>query len=614
MIQTAVIMAAGLGSRFGQYTECIPKGFIKCGGISMIERSIRVLIDCGIERIIIGTGYHKEKFELLATRFPQIECVFSPRYAETNSMYTLYNCREVVGDDDFLLLESDLVYEKRAITSLIDNPEPTVMLTTPLTKFQDQYYVEFDESHQLTMCSTDKSQLDAKGELVGIHKFSNGFYKSICHDYATKVKEQPKLGYEYEILSMSQGGARVYVQNITGLRWYEIDDLSDLAYAEKEVVPYLNQGGLHIKRNVLLNPGPATTTETVKMAQVVPDICPREKEFASLMKKLRSDLCKVAHAPEPEYTSVLFCGSGTISIDICINSLVPKDKKILVVNNGAYNSRAVEVCQMYHIPHIDLKSSVFEQPNLADVEKTLEENPDVAVVYCCHHETGTGVLNPIREIGALAHKYGAIFISDTTSSLGMIPFDMVKDNVDFCMASAQKGLMAMSGLSFIIGKTDIIKASKNYPTRSYYCNLYMQYECFEKTGEMHFTPPVQTIYAAVQALKEYFEVGEDAKFARHRRVYEAIRKGVKELGLETVIDPKIESGLVVSVKYPDTSNWNFEKVHDYCYERGFTIYPGKISTTNTFRLCALGVIDVKDIEDFFVVFGEALSYFNVRTR
>lgn len=366
-----------------------------------------------------------------------------------------------------------------------------------------------------------------------------------------------------------------------------------------------------IKRNVLLNPGPATTTDTVKLAQVVPDICPREREFAGLMKGLRRDLLKLAHAPEDEYTTVLFCGSGTINIDICINSLVPDGKKILVVDNGAYNSRAVEVCRMYHIPHIDLKSSIFEQPDLAKVESTLKENPDVAVVYCCHHETGTGVLNPIREIGALAHKYGAIFISDTTSSLGMIPVDVKKDNIDFCMASAQKGLMAMSGLSFIIGRTDIIKASKDYPTRSYYCNLFLQYDYFEKTGEMHFTPPVQTIYATIQALKEFFAEGEETKFARHRRVYEAIRKGVTSMGFETVIDPSIESGLVVSVKYPDNPNWDFDKVHDYCYERGFTIYPGKISTTNTFRLCSLGTIDVNDIENFFIVLKEALKHYNI---
>ena len=366
-----------------------------------------------------------------------------------------------------------------------------------------------------------------------------------------------------------------------------------------------------IKRNILLNPGPATTTDTVMMAQIVPDICPREQDFARLMKDLRSDLLKVVHAPEDEYTSVLFCGSGTINIDICINSLVPEGKKILVVNNGAYNTRAVEVCQMYHIPHINLQSSVYEQPDLAAVEQALKENPDVAVVYCCHHETGTGILNPIREIGALAHQYGAIFVTDTTSTLGMIPLDVVKDNVDFCMASAQKGLMAMSGLSFIIGREDIIKASKDYPTRSYYCNLYLQYEYFEKTGEMHFTPPVQTIYATIQALKEYFAEGEIAKFARHRRVYEAIHQGLSELGFQTAIDKSIESGLVVSVKYPDDPNWSFEKVHDYCYERGFTIYPGKISTTNTFRLCSLGAIDVKDIKDFFIVLKDALNYYNI---
>ena len=369
---------------------------------------------------------------------------------------------------------------------------------------------------------------------------------------------------------------------------------------------------MNIKRNILLNPGPATTTDTVKIAQVVPDICPREQEFAGLMKGLRRDLLKVVHAPEDQYTAVLFCGSGTINIDICLNSLLPEGKKVLVVNNGAYNTRAVEVCQMYHLPHIDLKSSVYERPNLVDVERTLQDNPDVAMVYCCHHETGTGVLNPIREIGALAHKYGAIFVSDTTSSLGMIPLDVIKDNVDFCMASAQKGLMAMAGLSFIIGREDIIRQSKNYPTRSYYTNLYLQYSYFEKTGEMHFTPPVQTIYATIQAMKEYFAEGEEAKFARHHRVYEAIHEGIDKLGMETVIDRKIESGLVVSVKYPDDPNWSFEKVHDYCYAHGFTIYPGKISTSDTFRLCALGAIDEPDIRDFFVVFTEALDKFGIK--
>ena len=320
---------------------------------------------------------------------------------------------------------------------------------------------------------------------------------------------------------------------------------------------------MEIKRNVLLNPGPATTTDTVKMAQIVPDICPREQEFASLMKGLRTDLLKVVHADPAEYTSVLFTGSGTINMDVCLNSLLPADKKILVINNGAYSTRAVEICEAYGLPHINLQFPVTEKPDLAVVEQTLKENSDIALVYITHNETGTGLLNPIREIGALAHKYGAIFVTDTTSTLAMRPIDVAKDNIDFCMSSAQKGLMAMTGLSFIIGKTDIIKASKDYPMRSYYCNLYLQYEYFEKTGEMHFTPPVQTIYSLIQALKEYFEEGEEAKWARHTRVFNAIHEGIEKLGFKDIIKREWQAGLVVSVKYPDDPNWDFTKVHDY---------------------------------------------------
>ena len=369
---------------------------------------------------------------------------------------------------------------------------------------------------------------------------------------------------------------------------------------------------MNIKRNVLLNPGPSTTTDTVKMAQVVPDICPREQEFAGMMKGLREDLLKVVHASPEKYTSVLFCGSGTINIDICLNSLLPEGKKVLIVNNGAYSARAVEICRYYGLPHIDLAFPVDELPDLALVEKTLKENPDIALVHTTHNETGTGILNPIREIGALAHKYGAVFTVDTTSTLAMRPINIEDDNIDFCMASAQKGLMAMTGLSFIIGNRTVIEASKEYPKRSYYCNLYLQYEFFEKTGEMHFTPRVQTIYAAMQALKEYFAEGEEEKWARHTRVFEAIHAGLDELGFKDVIKREWQSGLVVSVIYPDDKNWSFEKIHDYCYERGFTIYPGKISTSDTFRLCALGAIDEKDIKDFFIVLKEALKANNVQ--
>lgn len=368
---------------------------------------------------------------------------------------------------------------------------------------------------------------------------------------------------------------------------------------------------MEIKRNILLNPGPSTTTDTVKMAQIVPDICPREKEFGSMMKGMREELVKIVHGNTDEYTAVLFCGSGTINIDICLNSLLPEGKKILVVNNGAYSTRAVEICQYYGMPHIDLKMPIDRPADLELVEKTLKENPDIALVHTTHNETGTGLLNPIREIGALAHKYGAVFTVDTTSTYAMRPINVYDDNIDFCMASAQKGIMAMTGLSFVVGRTDIIKKSAEYPKRSYYCNLFLQYDFFEKTGEMHFTPPVQTIYAAKQALKEYWAEGEENKWARHTRVFEAIHAGLEELGFRNVIKREWQSGLVVSVIYPDDPNWDFMKVHDYCYERGFTIYPGKISTTNTFRLCALGAIDKQDIEDFFKVFKEALEHYNI---
>lgn len=365
-----------------------------------------------------------------------------------------------------------------------------------------------------------------------------------------------------------------------------------------------------VERKILLNPGPSTTTDTVKYAQVVPDICPREKEFGEVMAALGRDLVKIVHGGD-DYAAVLFCGSGTICIDIALNSLLDKDKKALVVQNGSYSERACEILRAYGMPHIELKQPIDTTPDLAAIEDELKKNDDIGYIYMTHHETGSGLLNPICEVGALAHKYGAFFITDTTSSYAMIPINVHEDNVDFCMASAQKGIMGMTGLSYVIGRKDIIEKSKDFPVRSYYCNLYMQYHYIETTGQMHFTPPVQTIYAARQALVEYFEEGEDRKWERHQRVMRAIHQGEEELGLREMLKREVQSGLVSAVRYPDDPGWDFDKIHDYCYERGFTIYPGKIEKKGTFRLCALGAIDDEDIRDFWKVFREGLVHYGV---
>lgn len=228
-------MAAGMGTRFGHFTDMIPKGFIPFKGKPMVIRSIETLIDCGIEKIIIGTGYHREHYEALMSKYPQVQCVFSPRFAETNSMYTLWNCREAIGGDDFLLLESDLVFECKAISSLVECPFESAMLITPVTKFQDQYYVQMNERCELINCSVNKDEIDPSGELVGIHKISNSFYKVLCSEYEKIVDVKPKLGYEFQLLDVSQRITPMNVLKINDLQWYEIDDTQDLAYAEEHI-------------------------------------------------------------------------------------------------------------------------------------------------------------------------------------------------------------------------------------------------------------------------------------------------------------------------------------------------------------------------------------------
>lgn len=235
MIRTAVIMAAGMGTRFGKYTELIPKGFVEVNGIPMVIQSIETLISCGIERIIIGTGYHKEAYEALCEEYPEVICCHSSRYAETNCLYTLWNCRELIGDEDFLMLDSDLIYEPKAITELIECKYPSAILTTPVKKFQDSYFVEEDKHHRFVKWSKDYKELNACGELIGIHKLSNKFFKEVCREFERNLVQNEKSSYEPFFQKVSNTTCPIYILKMDDLVWYEIDDEADLKVAEESV-------------------------------------------------------------------------------------------------------------------------------------------------------------------------------------------------------------------------------------------------------------------------------------------------------------------------------------------------------------------------------------------
>lgn len=172
--------------------------------------------------------------------------------------------------------------------------------------------------------------------------------------------------------------------------------------------------------------------------------------------------------------------------------------------------------------------------------------------------------------------------------------------------------MSMTGLSFVIGRTSVLEESKDYPTHSYYTNLYLQYSFIRDKGEMRFTPPVQTIYATRQAMKEYFEEGEQAKWERHQAVWQKLYEGIEHLGLKTAVPKEYQSHLVIGVLYPDDPNFSFQRLHDILYRKGYTIYPGKVTDLPMFRLCSLGAITPGDIVGFNQALESALTEMGVK--
>ncbi len=613
MIRQAVIAAGGLGSRFGGRTKEMPKGFIEIDGIAMVERSVQKLIAAGIEEIIIGTGHCSEYYDELAKKYHIIKTVRNDNYANTSSMGTIAVCAPYITGD-FLLLESDLLYDSIGLNILINEQHKDTILASGPTHSEDEVYLEADKNGYISRSTKDKASVkNLAGELVGISRLTK-FTLDRMMEYYNADPSRIKIDYENVLaaISSASGGDRdIFVRKIEYYSWIEIDDETMLDRAVKQVLPRIQESESlrNIRREVLLNPGPSTTTDSVKYAQACADICPRELEFGDVMEWCATELTRFVADPK-EYTTVMFGGSGTAADEAMISSCVPPDGKLLVVNNGSYGARMAKIASVYKINMDIFKSSPYEPIDVNALEAQIKKGgyTTLAIVY---HETTTGLLNHLEVICPMAKKYGLVTICDTVSAYGGMPIDLDKTGIDFASSTSNKHIQGMAGIGFVVCRNSELMKQKDWPMRNYYLNIYDQYKYFCETKQTRFTPPVQTFYALRQAIIETKVETIEKRFERYTACWKILVKALKEIGLEMLVKEENQSHFITAILIPKTPEYDFNAMHDIAREQGFTIYPGKLGNIDTFRIANMGDIKTQDMERFIPVLREYMHSIGV---
>ena len=363
-----------------------------------------------------------------------------------------------------------------------------------------------------------------------------------------------------------------------------------------------------VERKILLNPGPATTSEGVKRALLIPDVCPREETVCKMLADVRTRLAAIAGDPA-QISAIPIVGSGTTVLEATLVSFIPRDGAALIVDNGDYGTRLVEMARACGIPHRVAGMGWGRPVDLAAVERALSGDADpITHLVFVHHETSSGLLNPLDELTALAARHGIAVIVDAMSSFAALPVPVGGgDGVDVLVSSANKCIQGMAGLSFAIATHRAIEDARRATPRSLVLNLIAEFDHLEKTGQMRFTCPPQILSSLQRALLEFEAEGLEARGARYARSMRTLVAGLRRLGFEPLLEDRHQSGILVAIREPRASWYDFDAMHDALFEQGFTIYPGKPGGTPTFRLAVLGDIDAADIESFLAALRRYLE-------
>ncbi len=360
---------------------------------------------------------------------------------------------------------------------------------------------------------------------------------------------------------------------------------------------------------LLLTPGPLTTSRAVK-AVMVHDWGSRDAAFLRINREVMDRLPEVVHG-QGRYVTVPMQGSGTFAVEAMLTTFVPPAGKVLVLINGSYGKRAAKILEIARRAIVVHETPEDTPPDLATVEALLKADAAISHVFMIHCETTSGILNPVSEVAALAAKYGRRFLLDSMSAFGALPLDVRSVRVDAIAASSNKCIEGVPGLGFMIAREAALAETKGNAT-TLVLDLHDQWQNFVKTGQYRFTPPIHVIVSFHQALMEFFaEGGQPGRGARYAENGDVLAKGMQALGFKLLLPAKLQAPIIYTFQMPTTPKFKFQAFYDALKDRGYVIYPGKLTVADSFRIGCIGRINADHMRGFLDVVAEVLAGMDV---
>lgn len=360
---------------------------------------------------------------------------------------------------------------------------------------------------------------------------------------------------------------------------------------------------------ILLTPGPLTTTLRTKLA-MLHDWGSWDTDFNAVTAGVRRRLLDIVHGQD-SHVLVPLQGSGTFSVEAAVATVVPRDGHVLVLDNGAYCKRAGKLTQMMgrRVSTVAFDEDAPVSPAVLD--ERLQQDASISHVVLIHCETGAGVENPLAEVAAVCERQGRGLIVDAMSSLGALPIDARRVRFDALIAASGKCLEGVPGMGFVYLRRAILDGCAGH-SQSLAMDLHDQHVYMEKTGQWRFTPPTHVVVALAEAITQFEEEGgQPARLARYSDNCRTLVEGMRALGLRPFLKPEHQAPIIVTFHAPAHPAYDFKAFYQAAKARGFMLYPGKLTTVETFRVGCIGAIGAQEMRQAVAAVGEALREIGV---